>query len=195
MTTLHAAFPNCKLKLKPWEIVIGEWSYNGCMRACVHAHGPWLSLDLDAPSSLELPRTRKPCSTCDTLAHQTASCSVTVHFAAPAAATPFSNLLCRAQIPCIKVPNLDFHQRPDQVAPKTRTFRSSRSERCCTLSIAPNCCWRCSLSGRALWCPCPAGTAPGGPRATSSPASPSPVRASCRTSTSPGEASTSCCRA
>ena len=51
------------------------------MVACVHAcmlHGPWLSLDLDAPSSLELPRTRKPCSTCDTLAHQTASCSVTV---------------------------------------------------------------------------------------------------------------------
>ena len=32
------------------------------MVACVHAcmHGPWLSLDLDAPSSLELPRTRKP---------------------------------------------------------------------------------------------------------------------------------------
>ena len=65
----------------------------------------------------------------------------------------------------------------------------------CILSIALNCCWRCSPSGRALWCPYPAGTAPGGPRATSSPASPSPLRASCRTSTFPGGESTSCCRA
>jgi hypothetical protein len=74
------------------------------MVACVHAcmHGPWLSLDLDAPSSLELPRTRKPCSTCDTLAHQTASCSVTVPVATELQACYGDKKLLKGALPCPK---------------------------------------------------------------------------------------------
>ena len=194
---------------------------HACMRACMGHGSPWTSMHHPPSSPLELASR----STCDTLLTRwrilgasdsvyrgtpQASCygeKKLLNFAGRGPAPPsMPTSQRRLRRPpfrtCFALPRSDsMHQGAEfglssTTHPScTRTFRSSRSERCCTLSIAPNCCWRCSLSGRALWCPCPAGTAPGGPRATSSPASPSPVRASCRTSTSPGEASTSCCRA